>query len=416
MDLEQVRRVLAGRARDVLDGETVPPERRLDGSGSTSRCRSCETPEGEPRYFIAVVEDISERKRAEEALRTSEARLAAGADLAGLGFYEVEFDGGVMYSDDRLRELCGVPADRTSGLEVLEFWAEHLHPDDRPASSRTGADPRRRVERLSIEYRYRHPRSGSAGSITSPGTPRARTGTARARHLRRPARRHGAGRTEAALQRPQPAADPGAGAGSARSSPASCTTISPSGSPSSPSRRAGPSSPRRIPARGRRRSGPSRGPRAASAKTSTTSPTSCTRRSWSELGLAEALRTECDRRARQGRDSTFVVSVEQGSDVVGERSRRSASSAWRRRRSTTSPPRRARSATVSLRAARRGSPPRRPRRRPGLRPGGRGPAADPRPREHARARPARGGDAPTSRAPRARGRRSSPGSPASSGT
>jgi PAS domain S-box-containing protein len=116
---------------------------------------------GEPRHFISVVEDISGRKRAQEALRSSEARLASGADLAGLAFYEVDFAGGKMYTDDRLRELCGAPAETAGGLEVLDFWLEHIHPDDRERVF----DFRERMhdgrmERLSVEYRYLHPVRG----------------------------------------------------------------------------------------------------------------------------------------------------------------------------------------------------------------------------------------------------------------
>ena len=81
---------------------------------------------------MGVSIDISERKRSEEALADSEARLATGAELAGLAFYEVDFSAGTMYSDDRLHGLCGVPPDQVAGLGVLEFWMERLHPDDRP--------------------------------------------------------------------------------------------------------------------------------------------------------------------------------------------------------------------------------------------------------------------------------------------
>jgi PAS domain S-box-containing protein len=105
--------------------------------------------------------DISERKQAEEAFRANEARLAAGAELAGLAYYEVDFDEGCMYIDDRLRDLCGVPPDREGGLQALEFWLEHLHPDDaqRVTDLRDQLHDGR-VEKLSLEYRFLHPDRG----------------------------------------------------------------------------------------------------------------------------------------------------------------------------------------------------------------------------------------------------------------
>ena len=144
-------------------GDPINVEYRvLTGEGGarwvSSRGRPRLTSTGEPDRLMGVSIDISERKRAEEALRASEARLATGAELAGLAFYEVDFSGGTMYSDDRLRDLCGVPPERVAGLGVLEFWMEHVHPDDRPRVM----ELRRQMhggeqEWFSIEYRYQHP-------------------------------------------------------------------------------------------------------------------------------------------------------------------------------------------------------------------------------------------------------------------
>ena len=121
-----------------------------------------------------------EREKALAAHRASEARLASGADLAGLGFYEVDLDEGRMYADDRLRDVCGIPPDRTQGLEALEFWMEHVHSDDRNRVMELRQQMHDgSLSQLSIEYRYLHPTRGDtwiqhlAGARTRDATGRA---------------------------------------------------------------------------------------------------------------------------------------------------------------------------------------------------------------------------------------------------
>ena len=95
-------------------------------------------------------------------LREAEARLTSGAELAGLAFYEVDFGRGVAYGDDRLRDLIGVTPERPLGLQILEHWLEHLHPEDRPRvlGMRTQLHDGR-LERFSLEYRFLHPERGA---------------------------------------------------------------------------------------------------------------------------------------------------------------------------------------------------------------------------------------------------------------
>ena len=62
------------------------------------------------------------RKRADQALRESEARLAAGTELVSLGYYEVDYGERTCFLDDRFREICGVPPGHQQGWQSLEFW------------------------------------------------------------------------------------------------------------------------------------------------------------------------------------------------------------------------------------------------------------------------------------------------------
>jgi len=106
-------------------------------------------------------ETIAGLRQAEDSVRRSEARLASGADLAGLAFYEVDLGRRIAYVDDRFRDICGVPGEREQGLQVVDHWLEHLHPDDRPRV----LDMRRQLhdgsrDEISLEYRFLHPVQG----------------------------------------------------------------------------------------------------------------------------------------------------------------------------------------------------------------------------------------------------------------
>jgi len=174
-DLERLKRSVHpaewDAVRDAIDrsahtGEPVDVEYRISRPGTggerwiASRGRPRLNSAGERDRLMGLSIDITDRKRAEEAVRTSEARLASGTALAGLAFYEVDFGAGVLFADDRFRDLCGIPPDRED-LQVLEFWMAHLHPDDRQHLMTVRAQLHGGgLDRASVEYRYLHPVRG----------------------------------------------------------------------------------------------------------------------------------------------------------------------------------------------------------------------------------------------------------------
>jgi signal transduction histidine kinase len=113
------------------------------------------------RLVAEIFANALDRGRREQRLQDSERRLKAGAELAGLAFYEVHFGEGVMFYGDRLRDLLGVPADRDHGLKPLEFWMEQMHPRDRPSVLHQREQLHSgELEELSVEYRFLHPARG----------------------------------------------------------------------------------------------------------------------------------------------------------------------------------------------------------------------------------------------------------------
>jgi two-component system, cell cycle sensor histidine kinase and response regulator CckA len=89
--------------------------------------------EGDITNFVAVMEDISKRKRMEEALRESEFFISASQRAASIGSYKTDFVAGVWESSDILDRIFGIDKgyDRS-----IQGWLDLVHPDDREGLSR----------------------------------------------------------------------------------------------------------------------------------------------------------------------------------------------------------------------------------------------------------------------------------------
>jgi PAS domain S-box-containing protein len=92
---------------------------------------------GSDRYFsVHVMEDISARKQYDAALRASESRFRALAEISPDGIFRTDADGDCLYVNARWSACTGLSPQQAIG----RGWVEALHPDDR--------------ERVFEEWRY----------------------------------------------------------------------------------------------------------------------------------------------------------------------------------------------------------------------------------------------------------------------
>lgn len=109
---------------------------------------------------IGVLQDVTESRQKEEALRAQQAHLASAIEAAGLGFYEMGANGRTRVMDDYLRALIGISGEEDEAF-VRDFWLAHVHPEDLPRVLRKSRDLLEgTADRVAAEYRYRHPTRG----------------------------------------------------------------------------------------------------------------------------------------------------------------------------------------------------------------------------------------------------------------
>jgi PAS domain S-box-containing protein len=99
----------------------------------------------------AAIRDISQRKRAETALRKSEDRLALAQNAAELGVWDLDLRSNVITFWGKYAELHGLSPDRTA--ITREEWCSLVHPEDQTRVDNLTREARETTHMLESEYR-----------------------------------------------------------------------------------------------------------------------------------------------------------------------------------------------------------------------------------------------------------------------
>ncbi|MEO5863837.1 MAG: PAS domain S-box protein [Nitrospiraceae bacterium] len=104
---------------------------RKDGQAIwvTVNATSMALPKSTDHHLVAIIEDITERKRAEEALARSSERLELAAGAAQIGVWDWDISKNELVWDDRMFILYGVGKEDFGG--AYDAWLAGVHPDDR---------------------------------------------------------------------------------------------------------------------------------------------------------------------------------------------------------------------------------------------------------------------------------------------
>ncbi len=109
-------------------------------------------PEKEITHFVAIKEDITQHRKAEEKLKQSEERMKLALKGGDLGSWDVDFKRGTTIFNRRWAQMLGYELDEID--QTQDTWINVVHPDDRERVVAFGEDFRSgKIPNYEIEYR-----------------------------------------------------------------------------------------------------------------------------------------------------------------------------------------------------------------------------------------------------------------------
>ena len=104
---------------------------------------------------LELAREVEERRKTEEALRTSEERYALAVQGSNDGIWDLDLVTGEAYHSSRWKRILGFEDDEID--DNFKEWESRLHPDDHQRVMETGkAYEEGRIPAFEVEYRLRH--------------------------------------------------------------------------------------------------------------------------------------------------------------------------------------------------------------------------------------------------------------------